>query len=551
MASRRNFDDPFSESFWAPLGFDRVNEGRALAPSSSASRLLNLPIELLTKVMGNFDRVTDKLSLSSLAKVNRDCRQLARSCRFRSMTFDFDDDATYFAGVLLREAAQRSRNHGRTRGPSLGACIRQVAITSSHLWKELRALQSGRLPGTHSIDDFREPMTEEQLQLWDQNVSSLAHKKAEVYDPSLLFAISTLPHLDTIIYRDGVVLEQYTLDSLVATACKHLQAIVEIGDMNALVLSPPWSLETLIVNARWDWQTWYRRSGTMDASPFWGSLLASCSQSLQTLRIGHRTMLSKEMTPTSFTLDFPQLRCLDIDCTLDLKALKSLVTDRLTTLIVNFEAPITKDFLESRGQIRDLDLLIWSSFGLDDAPFKMLSDNSQLTAFGIRYGHTPDFLERALSALGSLDKLVSLSIIWDGTEIPESSLRHLSALGSVEHLHISAGNQISWRCDWVTNHDSIRTILAPLRKLKTLLITRDTYTRGHPTPANSDYYHMDSFRWDVHFDRMKRVACRYVPDFPDLQFMHLGQNDFRFDPDGVIVGEKNESFDAEKHLFGI
>ena len=68
----RRFPDSFSNPPSAPLSFDRVNEGRDLAPSSRGSRLLNLPVEILIKVIGNFDAIPDKESLACLALVNRD-----------------------------------------------------------------------------------------------------------------------------------------------------------------------------------------------------------------------------------------------------------------------------------------------------------------------------------------------------------------------------------------------------------------------------------------------------------------------------------------------
>ena len=58
-----------------PLSFDRVNEGRA--PRTNAL-LFHLPFEILNVIL---QFVTSE-SLSSLALVNWDCRQWARSRQF-------------------------------------------------------------------------------------------------------------------------------------------------------------------------------------------------------------------------------------------------------------------------------------------------------------------------------------------------------------------------------------------------------------------------------------------------------------------------------------
>ncbi|KAL2012916.1 hypothetical protein VTN00DRAFT_441 [Thermoascus crustaceus] len=78
-----------------PLSFDKVNEGR---PPSSRSLLFQLPMELLREIL---QRVPAD-SLASLALVNRDCRQLARSRQFASR-LDWEDkiclDKDFFDSV--------------------------------------------------------------------------------------------------------------------------------------------------------------------------------------------------------------------------------------------------------------------------------------------------------------------------------------------------------------------------------------------------------------------------------------------------------------------
>lgn len=552
----RPFPDPFSNPPSGPLSFDRVNENRDLAPSSRTSRLLNLPVEILTKVIGNFDAITDKESLACLALVNRDCRQLARSCQFRSVELDFSSRSTSLVGVLFREGVERSRHQGRTRLPSLGACVRHVTVSGTHYWEQIQALQSGSLSGPgHNYEDNREPMTDVQLKQWRENVSNLSQRKADVYDPSLLFAISTLPHLDVLDLGEFSV-DQFVLDSLTFSVCKHLRVTLTIEDMDVQFPALAWQLETLSLDAGWGFDKWYdSRSSNIDASFLWGPILHLCSQSLQTLRMKHQEPPSdKPMEPISFSLDFPQLRFLQISCNLHQTALESLLTDRLTALIVNDGIPAMKDYLDCKGHLRDLSLLFWT--GLiktpDHSSMQMLSKNQQIAAFGIRYARSAASLDRVLSVLESFSHLTHLSMVWDGAQVPESSSRILACLVSLEHLHISAGNQVGWRHDWEISHDSIKSTLSPLEKLKSLLFTRDSYMGAHDPPElQTDYYHMTDFSWSQHFTRMSRYVAAYSGVFPNLQFVFIGQVAFNVGSGAWNDGQRDEEFDVERYMFGI
>ncbi|KAL4992076.1 hypothetical protein BDW68DRAFT_106475 [Aspergillus falconensis] len=69
------------DSLSPPLWLDQVMEGRPIALRDS--RLLNLPSESLSAIVGYTK--SDKETLASLALVNSDCRQLARSCQSRDV----------------------------------------------------------------------------------------------------------------------------------------------------------------------------------------------------------------------------------------------------------------------------------------------------------------------------------------------------------------------------------------------------------------------------------------------------------------------------------
>ena len=98
-----------------PLSFDRVNEGQS--PSSTAP-LFKLPFEILGSILEH----VPPASLASLALVNRDCWQLARSRQFASIQLDYSHSSFGLISQLSREKKQREVNAGLTASPSLGAC---------------------------------------------------------------------------------------------------------------------------------------------------------------------------------------------------------------------------------------------------------------------------------------------------------------------------------------------------------------------------------------------------------------------------------------------
>jgi hypothetical protein len=65
-----------------PLSFDRINEGQ---PFSTNFLLSRLPLELVWHVI----KLVNDGDLGSLALVDRDCRQLARSHQFATIKLDY------------------------------------------------------------------------------------------------------------------------------------------------------------------------------------------------------------------------------------------------------------------------------------------------------------------------------------------------------------------------------------------------------------------------------------------------------------------------------
>lgn len=517
-----------------PLAFDRVMEGTAVAARNSP--LFNIPTEILTFIVNYL--VTDKENLTSFALVNSDCRQLARSCQFRTVELDGGPRSYRILGILQREAVERRQNCGYTRSLSLGACIRRMVVGNAGYWKEVTALRP-RKPG-RAIDDSSDDVWDddkEKLQQWRASIGKISHTLNEVYKPNMLFAISSLVHLESLEIEQASWNQSF-LNNLTACTTKHLSLHhVEMTDivpvMEASVVLP---LETLDIHLRWDSHFSYDFDGPpLNASSSWNTILRLCSASLRTLTLSHRAVDTTKEETISFFLQFPQLRQLDLtwESHLDQSALESLIftSPYLSTLAVNYGHQATRELLDRKGQIQSLESLVLhhSNPSINNSPLDFLKQNPQLKAFAFHYPGTSTLLERTLSLLAAFSQLKTLSMTWSGVYIPDSSLNILASLSSLESLHLSSGFQAGWRHDWPIHHDTIISCLKPLRRLRRIAFTRDVYSYIHQGQLfeYNNYLQLRHEAWNLHHENMCAQALAYSKAFPDLEFIHVGEISFK------------------------
>ncbi|KAL3470049.1 hypothetical protein BJX99DRAFT_58065 [Aspergillus californicus] len=179
---------PLAMGSISPLMFDRVMEGRLIAAQGNV--LLTLPVEILSVIINYVD--LDNEALASLALVNSDCRQLARSFQFRHVVFNYSPPWSYIFGVLTSEAAERAMSENRlTDQPSLGACIRSISTSEEYFWEEAFEM------GPHKpADDATDPDTPRG---WRRIFKNMSIRMQHVYEPGLASVSSSLPHLETLI----------------------------------------------------------------------------------------------------------------------------------------------------------------------------------------------------------------------------------------------------------------------------------------------------------------------------------------------------------------
>lgn len=88
----------------------------------SKAKILQLPIEVLFMIVQS----VPKASSSSLALVNSDCRQLARSRQFASLNLDYSPTSYELVKKLQAEAEESSASGPVTHAIALGPCVRHL-----------------------------------------------------------------------------------------------------------------------------------------------------------------------------------------------------------------------------------------------------------------------------------------------------------------------------------------------------------------------------------------------------------------------------------------
>ncbi|KAI6244461.1 hypothetical protein HI914_07443 [Erysiphe necator] len=518
----------------SPLAFDRVMEGMPI--SSYNSFLFNFPVEILTAIISEL--YSNKSDLASLALVNSDCRQLARSYQFCSVKFDGGRNLEGLLRLLQREAVERGQNRGRTRKPSLGACIRRVVTNNDGYWDEImasRPLKSGRSIGDELDDPFDHD--EEKVSQWRPIVGELTHKLNENYRPNVLFVVSSLVNLETfeISHADW---NQVLLNTLVSLPIKNLS----LGDVHMTDIIPvmdqvAWPIERLDIRLSWgiDFRTHTDKS-SLNASQSWETILRSCAPSLQFLKICQSAIvfiadLLEE--PILFVMKFPKLRQLSLlwETHFGPSALRSLMltSSLLVTLAINYGDNETRKLLDRQGRIESLKVVILNhSYGApipESTKFRFLKKNLQLEAIGFYSAETKTLINRFLHLAKKFFQLKILSLTWEGFQVSESSLEALSKLPTLEALHLSSGCQIGWRNDWPVNHDVIKNSLIPLKKLKKIALTRDvySYTRNGFTYEYNSYKELRFDAWNLHWESMREKALAYAEAFPNIELVHTGE----------------------------
>lgn len=511
-----------------PLLFDRVSEGRKPV---SESRLWTIPLEVLALVV----QMVPEESLASLALVNSDCRQLARSRQFASLHFDYSDQALAIIDKLQREGTERFNHDGLTNKPALGPCIRRLTVATHPGWVTYR----------HDIElseSFNAlPKKEQSKRLTTASNAFFGSYLTSIQD--LLSNRAVLPHLELLDWEDKIALQPSFYDAIAHSTIQHLK-LKRVGVDKMFTINPPqsqpsrtWPLRNLhleIIPAMSDID--------LDVSGLCISMLCVCAPSLQSLTwatCSPNPIHTDRLGPSPRFPSLRHLRLTHLDL-VDVCYLQELVNDELSSLDCDTElSSACSKFFAGRGRVPALKTFVWNSFKLPELQsLAFLEANPQILKLRLPNATPATLLGNRLLPLltQSFSQLTSLSLVWDDLNIPSQALEHISQITTLEQLHLSAGFQIGWRHDWLIDHQIMQRHLCRLPLLKRLAFSRDSYSNG--LSATSNRYYVDKVRRledvlnenyteetfeEEHRQLMLQVADGYVQEMSQLEWLYCGQ----------------------------
>lgn len=509
-----------------PMSFDRVCDGSG--PRSSAP-LFRLPTEILGIILHHV--APD--SLASLALVNRDCLQWARSRRFASIHLDYSPSSWGLLGPLLEEASSGfSPSCSVSSLPRLGLCIRRITVATLPYWVTCRhGVELGGEFDELSEDEKTKRMVDASSAFYDTYIPCIRH----ILNPIVL------PHLELLDWEDRISLSQSFFEALAVSRIKYLRLfrvpLKQEFDIAAQLSSVTfnWPLRTLHLEL----YPHHRFYGKLSTSPLGSSILRLCSPTLEDLKL--RTMeIDDYYSFGDSTINplprFPHLRNLDIGRVgfKDSSMLEALVQSNLRYLQIGSHwNSVYMDFFEKIGTLPALNTFVWDGYLSDEPPCSFLHANSHIKKLTFLYAVSSVNLETKIVPLleKNFRNLASLRMIWKGKSIAKSALRGICTLKTLKQVSLSAGEQYGWKHDWVINHDCLRHYLSSLPLLERLAFSRDSYSFEDSRLGVESYYSQvdiletdDSEKWEHrHRQRMLDEANKYVSVMPRLEWIYLGQ----------------------------
>ncbi|KAK4124703.1 hypothetical protein N657DRAFT_654960 [Parathielavia appendiculata] len=473
-----------------PLLLPKVMEGR---PIKSTSRLLcRLPPEILGDLMDLI--ADDKSTLSALALVNSDCRQLARSCQFADVCFDYSLNSRLLLLQLMKEGITRLGHDdpsNTTRPPYIGPCIRRVVIKPRPEWvAHAHSDLYDSIFGDAASDLSPEQRNELSERATDQYIATFR-------TPVKVAMELAMPHLEALSWHDRLCLDGAFFRTVANLPIRHLRLTgVHIGEIYRL--EPPVTplvvpLESLSLRVRLcsnerahrskltadtdadtaDADAWKKRN----LSPFIETLLRRCSTTLRRLTLSCEAFTGDRSLSFGYEdIFFTRLRYLDISRDLsdpDVRFWCSLFSAPLRHLSFPFKDSLAfKQALSACQPLRDLETLVvpyldGKDMGTAQPIVDFISRHPHVRKLSIGRS-TPQLLDSHIIPLlsdGRWSSLSSLALVWsepriavetqpDNATISAASLDGVGSIESLEQLCLSAGQQFGWRHQWLIDHDA-------------------------------------------------------------------------------------------------
>lgn len=296
----------------------------------------------------------------------------------------------------------------------------------------------------------------------------------------------------------------HVFQSIVSSSAKHIRVLKTVFTKPFSLTHSSSALESLHLDL-----SWFPPETEPHADRVLTVFDALLSRSSRTLRQliweGCRTKAHIDLQSCK---SFPQIRSLTLDHVAQKMGhiIPVFLNEetRVSTLAMDSLSEASREFYRTRGRVSTLEQFCWINHE-NDAAYEdvliFLQANDQLSTFQVTSALSSNVIETHFLPLFQYDfrSLTSLKLIWAAEEIPETSLEAVSALVSLRHLWISAGNQNIYRNTWLVDHDVMIEQLKPLQHLQSLGFSHDTYeSKVHPlAPRFGDYYANKAFPDDL------------------------------------------------------
>ncbi|KAI1654197.1 hypothetical protein F4813DRAFT_371774 [Daldinia decipiens] len=504
------------------LVLDRVMEGQPLV---SQSGLLQLPSGILTDIVNLL--IGDKSTLASLAQVNSDCRQLARSSQFADINFNYANSRGQQLVSKLDQERISRRDNSKQR-PTIGACVRRIT-TASYPDFVISFMRGGS-----------SAQSEEQ-----------AHQQYKSIRADVQRVIcSALPNLEVVVWHDAYPMEISFFKHLMESPARHLwlrRLPIERQTMVTFLEKPPipsiWPLRSLVISLCLELlpREPSQEETHFELAParFFDLLLRSCAPTLESLTwILTNKSINGKLIPQHSSdkpVSFPHLHFLRIG---GLGPPRSILPSLFSAPLRNLSIHLQPDF-----ELRDILADCGTSWHLETLVVQPLPESKEYAEFiaGFIARHETvkklyvseqaqardatahlDACVIPLFSTGRFEHLRTLSLTWGGSDyrqsdqytvsVPVASLAAIACLASLEELSLGAGTKGGAYCRWLVDHDQLRDIFFKL-KLKGLALYNDTYPWEVLSSSENfgRYYVTQSFTEDEMSDMLARLDLEETP----------------------------------------
>ncbi|KAK5656034.1 hypothetical protein OQA88_5173 [Cercophora sp. LCS_1] len=489
-----------------PIQLSKVMEGR---PIASSSHLLKLPSTILSDIVQCLE--DDSRTLASLALVNTDCRQLARTCQFKNFTVIFPDFLHFGVLKLAKEV-----HHVETQ-KDLSTILPALPNLECVRW---------RGDGTCRLSDsFAGVLVS--LDVKELGLEGVMFAVDETFQRSLpTFPLRRLRELRfDMISADRSGSPSYLLENLLRRSMDNLRSLtvgsgyLDDGETTPQGIELP-KLRILDVKTH---------SGLVRFDA-WSTLLAG-SPSLQSL-----TMPGFHVTHDNVIDASPNCEALPNLESLVLKGQYGF-WNHLQTHLSLPDTNVLGNFIAKHAHVKSLDIDYVTPEKLETMLVPVLCNAQFDNLTKLRLGWC---YFRSWGA--QQDSLNSHETAFT---IHASALSAIGTLTSLEELSMGIGNP-RWTRDvvWLLDHDQLRSSIGGLKNLRKLVLQLDV----HPTPyaaavhASRIHFHSRVREWGryqtlrqewrnnwrrAHFARTMNEAKMYAT-LPALETIHLGQRIWRF-----------------------